>query len=70
MSNETKTPDWATAPRLSNWFAIDADGTGYWHKSKPILIHDKWKPYDVCIIAGKFDATNWKKSLQRNPLNG
>lgn len=30
-------PDWSNAPEWANYFAMDADGTWWWHELKPTI---------------------------------
>jgi hypothetical protein len=34
---EIAQPDWSTAPKLANWWAVDANGSASWYEFEPTL---------------------------------
>lgn len=61
--------DWSQAPAWAQYHAFDKDGTGRWHRRKPVYLASVWgcmnwhKMSDTKMPAGM----NWKKSLVERP---
>ena len=61
-------PDWKDAPEWAKYFAMDADGSGYWYERKPVRFDSSWLPDDFRFaIAGNF--TDWRQSLEQRPTD-
>ena len=55
-------PDWA------QWFAIDANGDGFWHQEKPVIDGNEWvmpEGYYSVGFFGRFDLNgiDWRETL-------
>ena len=67
--NLPTSPDWEFIDEEFQFFAVDANGSGFVFESEPEILerHDEWYSYDSMRFIGDFDATNWKNSLQKRP---
>jgi len=63
-------PDWNLYPDIWIYFAIDGDGNGVLYTHKPERMNAGFcQPKGNYFEIGKhFDATNWKSSLQKRPV--
>jgi len=66
-------PNWNTAPKWAQWFAIDSDGYAYWWLADPKPSRSRWSG-DGSIRSqiaslSRVDMTNinWKETLRKRP---
>jgi len=67
-------PDWSKAPEWANYFAMDADGTWWWHELKPNVSEDnpsssEWHNEGKTDYAFGFNL-DWKNSLKARFSDG
>lgn len=69
-------PDWAKAPGLAKWWAVDEDGTAHWYWAEPTMGKHGWfvkgtNPYLVVTsqLAGHVEliGSDWWDTLRRKP---
>lgn len=61
--------DWASAPDIAGWAAMDEDGKWWWYENQPFVLGDSWAcegEFPKKFFAKPFDGY-WKASLQRRP---
>lgn len=59
--------DWAQAPKGSQWWAVDADGTAHWFLAPNVAAHTSfWFSEPVLAPAFGF-AGDWRQSLTERP---
>lgn len=44
-------PDWKQAPTWAQWWAVDANGTAWWHEFEPKLYSRQWFQEGQCYEA-------------------
>lgn len=60
-------PNWADAPEWAQWWAMDANGDGYWYESQPELGGLIWTRKDDTKYEGDYarDYSLWRTTLQQ-----
>jgi len=59
--------DWKSAPKASQWWAVDGDGKAHWFKSPDIAPFTSFW-YTESVPAPLFGyAGDWRESLTRRP---
>ena len=48
---------------LAKYAAVDKNGDGYLFKDRPTVNKDRWVGGGILKYIGKFNSTNWEKSL-------
>ena len=73
-------PDWSTAPRWAQWFAIDGNGEAWWYEIEPYVrtrdnmwgmkfsYNEGWQcePTETYLEA----IWDWQNSLKKRPAEG
>lgn len=72
--------DWEAAPEGALWWAMDADGSAYWHfSSKIVALTDAWLPEEIpasVFVVGIVEPApaptfgftgDWKESSAERP---
>ena len=65
-------PDWSQAPEGAKFFAVDANGKGFWYRSPPVVVQDFWRHPRTSDVdnAGDFIlplGIDWRLTLQEKP---